>query len=580
MLGKGGFGMTYVGIDLLLETKVAIKECYPGVLCSRNNAISNKLEWNISMTQKDQWRSSCESFLKEARKMAKMRDIPEVVRVQDTFEENMTAYIVMEFVEGITLKQHLEKNGTMKPNDCIELLRPIMNALCSVHHEGFVHRDISPDNIMIQPDGRLRLLDLGAAKEFTKDSSGHSELVVKKGFSPIEQYAETGNIGPWTDVYALCATMYYCMIGKLAPDALDRIDGSLVEFPAAKLQEPMTAAMSSALQAGLVVDPKQRIQSIEELLKRLSGSKRSSLKLAPIIIAVVAVLTVLSVIIIAFNRPKPAPDPVLKGDITLKKPDVSLKPFGEDTKGKSEKLNYLQPTSIKNGKAVSPLKELDDRYTVTHIGFRDSMENVSDDAIDVSLNGDGSVLAWVVGTHLIVAADGNIAITDASSLFYNFSDLEEVYFYGNVDTSEVTSMNAMFANCVKLKTVNLHGINTENVTDMSYMFDSCTSLSEFDGIAFNTENVTDMSNMFSECSGLIKLDLSGFDTSKVTNMSSMFKNCGALSNLNIKNFKRLIDTDVTDMFSGCSSILTAKSSIPGDFLSLVPNSTLKFNGVQ
>lgn len=274
MLGQGGFGITYVGLDLTLESKVAIKECYPGSMVSRNSGVSNQLAWSSGTNQENLGRASCESFLREARKMAKMQDIPAVVRVRDTFEENNTAYIVMDFVEGITLKQWIEQNGTLPPRKCVELLRPMISALESVHRQGFVHRDISPDNIMLQSDGGLKLLDLGAAKDMERSGGGHSQLVAKNGFSPVEQYAETGEIGPWTDVYAMCATMYYCMTGKPVTPALDRLDGGqTLEFDPKSFREPLPAAVASALQDGLALDHKKRIRSMTELLERLDGVK-------------------------------------------------------------------------------------------------------------------------------------------------------------------------------------------------------------------------------------------------------------------------------------------------------------------
>lgn len=268
MLGQGGFGITYIGLDLALDTKVAIKECYPMTMASRDCSVSNRLQWNTRMTENDLWRQGCDNFLKEARKMAKMRDIPEVVRVQDTFEENNTAYIVMDFVEGITLKQWLEQNGIMQPQSCVDMLRPLITALGSLHQQGFIHRDISPDNIMVQPDGHLRLLDMGAAKELTTQDQHMSQLVTKQGFSPIEQYAENGDIGPWTDIYAMCATICYCLTGKPIPSAIDRLDSDGLVLPA-DLPEPLAAALT----AGLAVDAKKRIRSADELLQRLDGKK-------------------------------------------------------------------------------------------------------------------------------------------------------------------------------------------------------------------------------------------------------------------------------------------------------------------
>ena len=127
----------------------------------------------------------------------------------------------MDFIEGETLLKKLQKNGPMDFDSCVKLMTPIMQALAEVHEHGIIHRDISPDNIMVQPDGKLILLDLGAAKDLDiqgKDGSMQSsQMVAKQGFSPIEQYWENGNVGPWTDVYAMAATIYYCCTGVLPP---------------------------------------------------------------------------------------------------------------------------------------------------------------------------------------------------------------------------------------------------------------------------------------------------------------------------------------------------------------------------
>lgn len=272
VLGQGGFGITYIGFDLVLNVKIAIKEYYPMGIVMREQSKSNTVLWNTTHINTEQRQSGYESFLKEARKTAKIDQIPSIVRVRDTFFENETAYIVMDFVEGITLKNKLLKEGVMSITECIALLTPMMEGLAQVHKMGIIHRDISPDNIMIQPNGKVKLLDLGAAKDMSVGEGHQSQLVTKKGFSPIEQYTETGQIGPWTDVYALCATIYYCITGKMVPTAIDRMSNAALSFPAT-MKEPLSAAAEAALKAGLAVETKNRIRSMDELLERLQGEK-------------------------------------------------------------------------------------------------------------------------------------------------------------------------------------------------------------------------------------------------------------------------------------------------------------------
>lgn len=271
VLGQGGFGITYMGFDLSLEIKVAIKEYFPMNQSSRDHSISNELHWNTTMASGNQWQNGCESFLKEARKMAKISTIPEIVSVRETFNENNTAYIVMDYVEGINLKNWLGQNGPMDFDTCVNLLLPLMTGLDKVHKQGLIHRDISPDNIMLQPDGQLRLLDLGAAKDMSSGNQASSQLVTKQGFSPLEQYMEQGGAGPWTDVYALCATIYYCITGALVPNAPDRLDNEALDFTKVK-KTPLTRQQMDILTAGLALKKEKRTQSVSTLVEQLKGT--------------------------------------------------------------------------------------------------------------------------------------------------------------------------------------------------------------------------------------------------------------------------------------------------------------------
>lgn len=268
VLGQGGFGITYIGFDMVLNLKVAIKEYFPMGSATREGN-SSTLRWN-SMNSTEQRQEAYESFLKEARKTAKLDQVAAIVRVRDTFYENETAYIIMDYVEGTTLKEKLLKEGTMSFSACVKLLTPLMEGLVKVHEMGMVHRDISPDNIMVQPDGNVKLLDLGAAKDMSVNQGPQSQLVTKNGFSPLEQYTESGQIGPWTDVYALSATIYYCITGKLLPSALDRMSSPELNF-SLPMKEPLPALAAAALKEGLVVDQRNRTQNVRAFLNQLNG---------------------------------------------------------------------------------------------------------------------------------------------------------------------------------------------------------------------------------------------------------------------------------------------------------------------
>ena len=194
-----------------------------------------------------------------------------IVNVYDVGEENGINYIVMELVEGITLKQYMDRKGAVNWREALHFSRQIAKALSHAHERGIIHRDISPDNIMIQPDLKPRILDLGAAKDIQMES-GNTILVARNGFSPMEQYQTNGDIGTWTDVYALCATMYYCLTGKVPPAAMDRseVNDALPFNKSWKIPEKLF----QVLQDGMRMSVEKRIPNVKELRIRLEDSLR------------------------------------------------------------------------------------------------------------------------------------------------------------------------------------------------------------------------------------------------------------------------------------------------------------------
>ena len=267
MLGQGGFGITYIGWDIALERKVAIKEYYPSGQVSRSLG-TKTLTWYRSEQAQRARQDGLEMFLKEARKMARVDDIPGVVRVRDLFRENDTAYIVMDFVEGETLKARLTRTGPMSWDQAKEIFRPAIRAMEQVHKAGLIHRDLSPDNLMLTKDGQVEILDLGAAKDLNVNQGASSMQVAKGGFSPYEQYSQRGGSGPWTDVYAMAATIYFTLTGKIPPIAIDRAEDDTISWDLPRLDTLPRQALE-ALKQAMVVSAKKRTQSMEELEKGL-----------------------------------------------------------------------------------------------------------------------------------------------------------------------------------------------------------------------------------------------------------------------------------------------------------------------
>ena len=259
-LGEGGFGITYIGLDLRLELRVAIKEYFPTDRVTRMSQVSLRVT-QLMGAEDDGFQRGKERFLYEARTLARMEKQPEIVTVRDYFEENGTAYIVMEYVEGTTFKSWVKQNGgRIPPEELFSTIEPLFGALDAVHRSGLIHRDISPDNLMLE-NGMVRLLDFGCARE----SAGGTKtmtVALKHGFAPVEQYQYKGQ-GPWTDVYSLAATIYYCLTGETPPQALDRMcDDELI--PPQKLGIPLSEQQERALLRGLGIRPRRRFQSVEE----------------------------------------------------------------------------------------------------------------------------------------------------------------------------------------------------------------------------------------------------------------------------------------------------------------------------
>lgn len=279
VLGEGGFGITYIGCDLRLKMRVAIKEYFP---TDKANRIS-KDSLNISChagSAAGRYAEGREQFLQEALTLAKMDKQSVIVGVRDFFEENNTAYIVMEYVGGTTFKDLTERRGGhIPPEELMALMEPLFSALSAMHAQGLIHRDISPENLMLE-SGKIRLLDFGCARE---SQNGDSTLTVtmKQGYAPVEQYQNKGQ-GPWTDVYGLSATIYFCLTGIKPPRSVDRlVEDELI--PPRKLGIRLTERQEQAILRGMDVRPRRRFQSVQELHNALyeNDNGKSSQSVSP-----------------------------------------------------------------------------------------------------------------------------------------------------------------------------------------------------------------------------------------------------------------------------------------------------------
>lgn len=265
-LGSGGFGITYLAMDLLEERPVAIKEFFPVELSGREGKEICPLPGEEGRA----FREALRAFHRESELMARFRDARGIVSWQGFAEENGTAYLIMDYVPGETLMQHLRRTGTVfSQQEALDLMLPILRAVDGMHRQHVLHRDISPENLILKPDGTLTLIDFGAAREFDLEGEENLTVVLKHGYAPEEQYRSGSRQGPWTDLYACCAVLYQMVSGIRPQDAdqrrekdrlvpLDEIEGVTV-----------THGFARAIEKGLTVHATERYPSIQALLEDL-----------------------------------------------------------------------------------------------------------------------------------------------------------------------------------------------------------------------------------------------------------------------------------------------------------------------
>ena len=263
-LGQGGFGITYLAEDELLGQKIVIKEYFPAAFARRAEDGSIRI---MEETDRAAFTEGRNRFLREARILTSLLDVPGVVKAWNYFQENQTAYLVMEYVQGISLRSWLEQNGEVPSFDeALEMLRPVVLALANIHKKGLLHRDITPDNLMVGANGTVKLLDFGSARSYLreKDSEMTQTVLLKSGYAPPEQYDGKSVQGPWTDIYALSATLYEMITGCMPEDALQRqIRDELLE-PSIYGAKITPEQEEHLLKRGLALDERERYTSVRE----------------------------------------------------------------------------------------------------------------------------------------------------------------------------------------------------------------------------------------------------------------------------------------------------------------------------
>ena len=288
VLGYGGFGVTYIGWDAMLEHKVAIKEYLPSDFSTRVPGVSKISIFNG--VKNEQFLAGLNKFVDEAKRLSLFQKEEGIVKIYDCIAENDTAYIIMEYLEGETLSDRLKREKTIPEKEAVEIMMPVMKSLDVVHNEGIIHRDISPDNIFITKDGKVKLIDFGASRFATTAYSRSLTVIIKPGYSAEEQYRSKSDQGPHTDVYSVAATLYKMITGQTPPDALERrakLENSKRDILTEphKINKKISLVTENAILNALNIRIEDRTPTIRKLISDLTAEepvKRESGKIKKI----------------------------------------------------------------------------------------------------------------------------------------------------------------------------------------------------------------------------------------------------------------------------------------------------------
>lgn len=261
LLGRGGFGITYLAYDSGESRIVAIKEFFPDGIGVRT--YDNITVEPMTTQHSDEYSIGLKRFAGEAKIVTEFRECSEILGVYESFYQNGTAYYVMEFVKGVSLKRYVEANGALSEGQAVHIAERILPALAVLHREGVLHRDVSPDNIMLRFDGAVKLVDFGSARILNNNKSLSMSVIVKEGFAPIEQYQRKGKQGSWTDIYSFGASMFYALLDLAPEDPLSRLEN---DDAFSKSLNSVSVPLGRIIQKAASVKAENRYQSADEMI--------------------------------------------------------------------------------------------------------------------------------------------------------------------------------------------------------------------------------------------------------------------------------------------------------------------------
>lgn len=270
VIGEGSSGITYIGKDLVLNMTIAVKEYFPLHLVSRDTR--KELDNNVYVLAGEEnkaYQKGLKQFYREAKILSDFHMMDGIVTVRDFFYANKTGYLVMDYINGMTLKKYIRQNGPMSSEDVLRLIKPVIVSLEAVHKEGILHRDISPDNILLTAEGKLILIDFGSARHENLSLTQSLTVMFKRGYTAEEQYRSQGKQGPYSDVYSLCATIYFMMTGIVPNEAIERILKDKLVPLSSVPNVHLSRWQSSVIMKGMEIYARNRYQTMQELNEAL-----------------------------------------------------------------------------------------------------------------------------------------------------------------------------------------------------------------------------------------------------------------------------------------------------------------------
>ncbi len=521
-IGKGGFGITYLSYDIKGDRTVAVKEYFPrGMTVRASDNLSVEV---LASEQADAFNEGKEKFSSEAVMLSQVNNWPEIIGVYDVFDENGTAYFVMEFVNGITLKEYILSNGVITANQAVYILKKLLPSLNILHSRNIIHRDITPENIMLCLNGDVKLIDFGSARRFSEDTEDNYSVILKPGFAPLEQYQRNGNQGAWTDIYSLALSLYYGMTLNIPYDPMTRLDD---DTPFRRALEAIPENLREIISKSANVRKEDRYTAVKELIDDVEkcGIEEKDFKITckesnakppfftrykrKIITAAVALVALVAIFIGVFFVRRIIDDNSIPKEIR-----IGEEFFPIDSEELDLSNRQLTNAAIANLKHMKNLKSLnlDDNF-ITDLSVLDGLDQLEEiyfsnnNVSDISFAEDMDNLVHIVGensgvydisplkgkTKLTQVFFGNAYVTDITPLS-DSRNLQKVGF-NEAQIGDLEALRGM----TELEMVCLSGCN---ISDISPLFDS----HKLEYVYLGRNNVSDLSPL-KNCTGITELFL-------------------------------------------------------------------------